>query len=64
MIESLKEDDNEELRSHRRAIFFASDCVCPFSPTAEQPAASPQAPTWSPSQDIGMFVFGKSGPDR
>ena len=33
MIESLKEDDNEELRSVRRAIFFASHCVCSSSPT-------------------------------
>jgi len=41
------------------AIVFAQ-----APPPAQQPAASPQAPTWSPSQDIGMFVFGKSGPDR
>ena len=25
------------------------------------PAAQPQAPAWSPSKDIGVFVFGKNG---
>ena len=64
MIERLEEDDNEELRSHRGAIFSPAIVFAQAPPPAQQPAASPQAPTWSPSQDIGMFVFGKSGPDR
>ena len=47
------------------APLFAQSGASPAP--AQQPAAStPAAPAWSPSKDIGVFVFGKNGqpPDQ
>ena len=50
------------------AVLFFSPAimVAQAPPAVQQPAASPQAPDWSPSKDIGVFVFGKNGqtPDQ
>jgi hypothetical protein len=43
-------------------LFFSPAIVFGQAPlAAQQPATSPQAPAWSPSKDIGVFVFGKNG---
>jgi hypothetical protein len=38
----------------------------PPAPSQQPAASAPAAPTWSPSKDIGVFVFGKNGqtPDQ
>ena len=49
--------------SVRIAVLFFSPAIvfAQASPPAQQPTPSPQAPAWSPSKDIGMFVFGRGG---
>lgn len=44
----------------RLSLAFAISVSAPSEPpTSSQ--ASPSAPAWSPSKDIGLFVFGKNG---
>lgn len=34
---------------------------CTLLAVAQEPSAAPAAPAWSPSKDIGVFVFAKTG---
>jgi hypothetical protein len=47
-------------------VFLTSQMLAQGTPTSTPPQSAPAAPAWSPSKDIGVFVFGKNGqtPDQ